>query len=274
MLHELLKFSFCQSLFVPPYLIQNHITAKVIKSEKIKYDIRCRGSTGFKCRFKVRVSYDKKKGYYVLREFIDEHNCQYTIHVQTSAAANPEWLAKKYQAVIIDQPTIKPGILAKTIKRELGEDVSYATVHRAKEFAIKSININEDVGFKMIDSYCTIIQDRGGVAEMCVDKNDKFLSVFVTLKECIEAFDFLMPVVSLDGTFLRGKYLGNMLLAVGKDGNGNTLPLSWAIIIGNEDIANWTWFMEKMLEAYPQINRENIVFVSNRDKGLIEGVYI
>ena len=74
----------------------------------------------------------------------------------------------------------------------------------------------------------------------------------------------LMHVVSLDGTFLRGKYLGNMLLAVGKDGNGNTLPLSWAIIIGNEDIANWTWFMEKMLEAYPQINRENIVCLRSR----------
>jgi hypothetical protein len=40
------------------------------------------------------------------------------------------------------QRKIKPGAIAKTIKRELGEDVSYSTVLRAKEFAIKSINVN------------------------------------------------------------------------------------------------------------------------------------
>ncbi len=72
-----------------------------MKSGKIKYDTRCRGST----EFKRRVSYNEKKGYYVLREFTDGDKCQY--NVQRSAAANPKWLAKKYQAVIMDQPNVK-----------------------------------------------------------------------------------------------------------------------------------------------------------------------
>jgi hypothetical protein len=99
------------------YLIQNHITAKVIKSEKIKYEIRCRGSTEFKCPFKVRVSFDKKKGCYVfchhlfLREF-DESGLKL---LGISGSGSGSWLPSDCCMQFFQTPGVKTNISSRNI---------------------------------------------------------------------------------------------------------------------------------------------------------------
>jgi hypothetical protein len=69
-----------------------------------------------------------------------------------------------------------------------------------------------------------------------------FLRAFWTFNQCAQAFQFCRPVVSIDGTFLTGKYKGSMLIAMEHDGGDRVLPLAFALV-SPESNDNWEYFM-------------------------------
>jgi hypothetical protein len=70
-----------------------------------------------------------------------------------------------------------------------------------------------------------------------------------------------------DGTFLMGRFIQQLLLAVGIDSNRNSLVLAWAIIESeNED--SWRYFFNHLVRAIPEIEEEATMFISDRDKDL------
>ena len=49
-------------------------------------------------------------------------------------------------------------------------------------------------------------------------------------------------VLGLDGCFLKGKVKGELLAAVGRDGNNQMFPVAWAVV-NTKNKANWRWFI-------------------------------
>ena len=47
----------------------------------------------------------------------------------------------------------------------------------------------------------------------------RFRRLLVAFHGCINGFKFCWPMLFLDGTFLKGRYKGNLLCATGKDSN-------------------------------------------------------
>ena len=57
----------------------------------------------------------------------------------------------------------------------------------------------------------------------------------------------LRPVIGLDGCFLKTETKGQLLSAVGRDGNNQMFPISWAVVEGeNQD--SWTWFIKLLMQ--------------------------
>ena len=55
------------------------------------------------------------------------------------------------------------------------------------------------------------------------------------------------PVIGLDGCFLKTEIKGQLLSAVGRDGNNQMFPIAWAVVEGeNQD--SWTWFLKMMMQ--------------------------
>ncbi|GKE54014.1 multidrug resistance-associated protein 5, partial [Tanacetum coccineum] len=50
-------------------------------------------------------------------------------------------------------------------------------------------------------------------------------------------------VVALDGCFLKSPDQGEILTAIGRDGNNHIYPIAWAIV-NVENKENWSWFLE------------------------------
>ena len=69
--------------------------------------------------------------------------------------------------------------------------------------------------------------------------------VFFSFAVCIEAFRHCRPVICVDGTFLTGKYRGQILTAIGQDGNNQVVPLAFAFV-ESENIDSWTWFFRQL----------------------------
>jgi len=79
----------------------------------------------------------------------------------------------------------------------------------------------------------------------------------------------LRRIVAADGTFLTGRFVLTLLLAVGIDANGHNVILAWAVV-ESENRDSWEYFLRLLRRCIPEITSVPCVFISDRDKGLQE----
>ncbi|CAN1177263.1 hypothetical protein LINPERHAP2_LOCUS32998, partial [Linum perenne] len=92
-----------------------------------------------------------------------------------------------------------------------------------------------------------------------------FQRVFWSFAPCIIGFYHCLPVMQVDGTFLKGKYKGTLLVATAIDGNRQILPLAFAIV-ESENTRNWPWFIQ-CLQMYVT-QRRSLAIKSDRHAGI------
>ncbi|XP_010659523.1 uncharacterized protein LOC104881328 [Vitis vinifera] len=76
----------------------------------------------------------------------------------------------------------------------------------------------------------------------------------------------IRPVIAVDGTFLKAKYLGTLFIAACKDDNNQIYPLAFGIGDSEND-ASWEWFLQKLHDALGHIDD---LFVISDQHGSIE----
>jgi hypothetical protein len=65
-----------------------------------------------------------------------------------------------------------------------------------------------------------------------------FLHAFWTFGQCVKVFKHCYDVLSIDDTFLMGKYEGAMLIIIGIDAAHQLVPLAFAIV-EKENSGSW-----------------------------------
>lgn len=75
----------------------------------------------------------------------------------------------------------------------------------------------------------------------------------------------------MDGTFLKGRFKGQLLVAIGQDCMNQFYPLTW-VVVDKETSRTWGWFLE-CLKLYLELNDgQGATFISDMQKGLIDAV--
>jgi hypothetical protein len=77
-----------------------------------------------------------------------------------------------------------------------------------------------------------IVDDVDGIPKATLQR------VFWCFPQSCEAFKHCHPLVLVDVTFLRGKYRGVLMIAVGVDPDNQIVPLAFALAEGEND-DNW-----------------------------------
>lgn len=75
------------------------------------------------------------------------------------------------------------------------------------------------------------------------------------------------PVIGLDGCHLKTMYKGQLLAAVGIDGNNGMYPVAYAVV-EKETRDSWTWFLWFLKEDLCIDNDFSYDFISDKQKGL------
>ncbi|WVZ88213.1 hypothetical protein U9M48_034757 [Paspalum notatum var. saurae] len=94
--------------------------------------------------------------------------------------------------------------------------------------------------------------------------------VFFCLGPCVRAFQYCLPLLCIDGTFLTGKYKGTILTAIGVDGNNQVLPVAFAFV-ENENADSWYWFLERV-KTNVVSSRSNVCLISDRHSGILDAI--
>jgi nitroimidazol reductase NimA-like FMN-containing flavoprotein (pyridoxamine 5'-phosphate oxidase superfamily) len=74
----------------------------------------------------------------------------------------------------------------------------------------------------------------------------------------------------VDGTFLTGKYKGQILMAIGQDGNNQIVPLAFAFV-ESENTESWLWFFRQLKIAIMK-ERPNVCIIHDRHAGILKAV--
>jgi len=72
-------------------------------------------------------------------------------------------------------------------------------------------------------------------------------------------------IISIDGCFLKGICKGELIAAIGRDGNDNIYPIAWAIVVV-ENKEMWKWFLDLLMGDLEMDHGEGLTFISDGHK--------
>ena len=96
-----------------------------------------------------------------------------------------------------------------------------------------------------------------------------FHRVFWAFSPSIEGFKHCRPIISVDATYLYGRYKGKMLIAMGVDANNQFFPLAFAIV-EEESFNSWRWFLTCIRESVTQ--RKGLCLIFDRHAAILAAV--
>jgi hypothetical protein len=73
------------------------------------------------------------------------------------------------------------------------------------------------------------------------------------------------PVIGVDACFLKGRYKGMLMAAIGRDANNSMYPLSIAVVEAKTK-DSWIWFLEAFISNLGPGPPQGWSFISDRQK--------
>lgn len=225
-----------------------------------------------RCNMRLRAWLSKKTGIITITKSHLIHTCEAADHWKRRMHTKSNWLAGKIQEILVRNRTTRPSSLRDTCQALLHPDISYGNAYAAKVKALERLDGKEKESFYRIPDLCRHILERDPTATAKFSAPDgKFESLFILPGANKQAFKHCRPFVALDGTHTRSAYPQILLIAVGVDANDTVLHLAFCMV-PTENPTEWRRFLRLLSEAMPELCVPGMVFVSDREKGLLDCV--
>jgi hypothetical protein len=159
-----------------------------------------------------------------------------------------------------------------------GYDITYGKAWRAKQRVWKMIYGDWEDGYEQLPVLLNAIKavnpdmhyEYIPRPDAWKDGRQIFFRAFWCFPQCVEAFRHCRPVLSIDGTFLVGKYRGTLLIAISCDTNNKLVPLAFALV-ERENNDSWGWFLRLVRIHVGGPGRE-VGVISDRHQGILNAV--
>ncbi|XP_023894356.1 uncharacterized protein LOC112006306 [Quercus suber] len=162
------------------------------------------------------------------------------------------------------------------VMQKISVDLSLSQVYRARTAARGLITGNEESQYGLLRDYAEMIL-RTDVGSRVIlqtemeNENAKPNFKRMYIRYNAQKVSFLggcRPFVGLDGCHLKGRFGGQLLSAIAKDGNDNIFPVAMAVV-EQEIKDSWMWILEQFADDIGRPEELNLVFISDRQKGLL-----
>ncbi|XP_058185823.1 uncharacterized protein LOC131303050 [Rhododendron vialii] len=239
------------------YAIEVGFVYKFLKNDKSRVMAECsKKHIESGCQWFIHATIERSNGFFCIREFEKNHSCVGVF----ASSKNPRMSSK---------------LVAKEIREEVRTKTNYAPIQAVKFFekyyAGDELYGDYALSFDQLRWYAEVAKEKnpGSVidVEYC-DKTNCFRRIFVAFDACIKGFNYCRPLLALDGTFLKGRYIGTPFGAIGKDGDQGLFPVAYGIADSEND-KNWLRFLRKLSTI---LSSRPITFIIDRHSGLLKGI--
>ncbi|KAL8029114.1 hypothetical protein ABFX02_14G207050 [Erythranthe guttata] len=250
-----------------------HFEIQTVKSDKTRFTAKC-ASDG--CPWRIHAAKLPGVPTFTIRTIHSEHNCGGIAHLGHQQAS-VQWVASSVEQRLRENPHCKPKEILEEIHRVHGITLSYKQAWRGKERFMASFRGSFEEDYRLLPQYCNQIRrtNPGSMASVCVNPVDNsFLRLFISYQASIYGFlNACRPLIGLNRTVLKNKYLGALLFATGFDGDGELFPLAFGVV-DEENDETWMWFLSQLhnlLETNTG-NMPRLTILSDRRKCIVDAV--
>jgi len=209
----------------------------------------------------------------MVKVFINEHICVrsgYTRLLKSGA------IAQLFEERLRVNPKIKSQEMVDEIKREYNMIVSVHQCRRAKTLLAEKRKASHETHFARIWDYQGEIlkTNKGSTMEIetipgpipgpIPGSKQRFYRLYVCFEVLKNSWrKSCRPIIGLDTAFMKWDIKGQMLDAVGRDGDERIFPIAW-VVVDVEDNPNWLWFVQLLKKDLGLEDGADITIISDK----------
>jgi len=252
------------------YAIKHHRPFIVAHSDcKKRYTVKCERE-GCSWRVNARLMKDE---WWKITGCQGLHHCKARVGEarKTHRQLTSEFIGYKFMKHVSNDPTMKIKLMMSMVEDLFGYKVKYGKTWKAKQVALRMLYGGWEEAYNRLPRLLGAMASTNPDMYHIVNAHDGvFNRAFWTFGPCISAFQHCRPVLSIDGTFLTGKYKGTLLIALAHDANDQVLPVAFALVSAENQV-NWEWFMWLVRTKIIGPTRE-VCIISDRHQGILKAV--
>jgi len=229
------------------YAILNGKRLRCVKNDKLRVRYTCVGD----CKFVIYASKERNDGSFVVKTYYPHHECGRGDN--RNKLARSSFIAQQFRTRILTDPGIKIRTLKTLCKTLLKVEVNTSVCRNAKAAVLKEVMGCYVEEFHNLWGYVRELRESN-------PGNTIILKTYTNNPEKKNYFDRLYiffdalkkgwlagcrKIIGVDGCFLKGICKGILLAAIGKDGNNQMFPITWAVVTAHTSVI-WTWFIRAL----------------------------
>ena len=270
-----MKFSTKRDLIyaVKMHHIMHHYNFCVVDSDTKKWAVCC-SQRDEGCPWRLCACWKRNDGAFVITKVRGPHTCVNSILSQDHPQLDSALMARHFESYVRDTPDVKVSFLKTVISEMFGYEVTRRRVWDGKIRAIQSVYGDWDNSYSMLPHLLNAIEVQNPGTKVVwntmpsnIEGQVIFGRVFWAFAPCINAWKHCRPIVSIDGTFLYGKYKHKLLIACSMDGANHIVPLAFALV-DEESYSTWAWFLRCLRDHVVEEREVPICLISDRHRGI------
>ncbi|KAL0536875.1 hypothetical protein IC582_025838 [Cucumis melo] len=242
----------------------------VKKSTKEVFFVRCIDK---KCGWRLRAVRLKDSNIFKIKKYVKVHSCSLEFlnrdHRQAKSWVVGELIKSKFKG---PGRIYKQRDIIEDMRQDYGINMSYEKAWRARENAYERVRGSPKESYNLLSRYGEALKftNPGTIFHMELEDDRFFKYLFMAVGACVRGFlNCIRPVIVMDGTFLKNKYRGQLIVAVCLDGNNQIYPLAFGVVDRETD-DSIQWFLEKLKGAIGEV--PNLGFVTDRKTCFSKGI--
>ncbi|CAH9080824.1 unnamed protein product [Cuscuta epithymum] len=222
------------------------------------------------CAWFIQASLIKHTTQWKVKQYQPKHNCipNYT-QGKNDKLLTSKLIASEISSKIFVKPDYSVKLIMHDIQRKFNIHVGYKKAWYARILALEKRFGNWEAAYNDLPKLLQgmAFSNPGTIVDLRTDQTDtqgtyEFKYAFWSIKAAIDGFNHCLPVISIDGTHLYGKYKGTLLVAVAMNANREIFPLAFGVV-DSENGDSWTWFLQLVAtNIIPP--RRNVCIISDR----------
>ena len=209
---------------------------------------------------------------------VANHTCQLPCIPQDHRNLRSPLLARLLYSELVQMQAMRVKSIQIKVKTRYKYDISYGKAWRTRNKALEMRFGTFYDGYDCVVRLLETLKERN--PGTYINIQDYWLPEYPTARVlhrlffsfgvCVKAFRHCRPVLCVDGTFLTGQYKGQILTAIGQDGNNQIVPLAFAFV-ESENTESWTWFFRQLKIGIVK-ETPNVCILHDRHAGILNAI--
>ncbi|XP_010507504.1 PREDICTED: uncharacterized protein LOC104784138 [Camelina sativa] len=252
------------------YAMKYNCDYRITKSDKRWWCIRCIDSA---CNWRLRAECLQPSTYFKINKFEGNHTCapsKKKSFCRTLSERTIGHLIKQSYEGVKEGP--KPINIINIIHSRYVCELTYHQAWESREYAVNEVRGILEKSYAKIPKYLHMLQEAnpGTFTNYEIDFDGRFKYLFISFGQSRRGFYKAMrKVIVVDGTFLKNKYKGVLLVATAVDGNSNLYPIAFGIADSEND-CSWKWFFMQLKMVIA--DEEGLSFVLDRHTSIAKSI--